>query len=128
MLSYQPMTTRMKDIKTVTDRIVLIVAACAVLGIVALGDWQLEKLQFTTVWRDYLLYNACLWFAVFIGMRTRLRSARFRTICLMVLTLHWILGAGLTALSTSFLWSGVLALVEIFALNLYWQRKLQKAD
>jgi hypothetical protein len=118
----------MKPTKRKADRILLVLVACIVVGIVALADWQLEKAQVGSAWRDCFLYNICLWVVLSVGFRNRLGSAKFRGAFFVVLALHWLVSAIFTHVGLSFLWSGALALCEVIALSLFWQRICQKAD
>ena len=116
-----------KNQSTGRDRALLILAACAVLGIVAVADWQLINARIPIKWRDYLLYNACLSIVAFMGMRSRVSLKGFRVALLIALVFHWILSALFTHLGLSFLWSGILGIGEIFVLNSYWRRTSGKA-
>lgn len=114
--------------RSILDRILLIIAACAVLGIVALVDWRLETVQLSSAWRDYLIYNACVWFALCASLWTRMKVARFRALFLGILIFHWALSAVLTHFGASFLWSGLLALCEIHVLHTYGGQTSAKRD
>jgi len=113
--------------KTINDRILLVLVACATLGIVALADWQLTAHHLADNWRDYVLYNACMWIVISLSLRDRITVAQFRNLFLIVLVFHWLVAAALTRFGVSFLWSGILVLGEVFVLNVFWQRISEKA-
>jgi hypothetical protein len=106
-----------KDMSTARDRILLIVGACGVLAALALADWALVNTRIAPAWRDYLLYNTCLWIAMFVAMRGRINSIHFRNLFCSVLIFHWFLSAVFTHRGFSWLWTGALAIIELSFLN-----------